>query len=309
MTLSDAGSRATIFDLQRFSIHDGPGIRTVVFFKGCSLRCPWCHNPEGVRVAPEVTWSASRCSACLTCLTVCPRRAVRVDADARIDWNLCDHCGECVKVCPSLALRHVGQAVSVDDLVQRCLADRDFYATSGGGVTLSGGEPVLQAGAAARLLRGLRSAGVHTLLETAGSYPFEMLEPLLPHLDQIYFDWKVPLPEQYRVHTGGDGHRIASNLARLLALGAPVRVRIPLVPGINDSADQAAAAARTLHQLGIRDVILLRYNHLWEAKLPTLSAPPPPLGVRARDDVSSIVAAFAAAGMEARPAWVGAEGN
>ncbi len=303
MSADTGAPRATVFDVQRFSLHDGPGIRTVVFFKGCSLRCPWCHNPEGLARTPEVTWLRGRCEECFECERTCPRGAVLCEAGRRIDWAACDHCGACVEACPSGALRRRGEELSVDDLYRRCMEDREFYAATGGGVTLSGGEPVLQAAVAGSLLERLRACGVHTLVETAGSYPFELLEPLLDRLDALYFDWKLPSPTDYAVVTGGGGLRVADNLRRLLARRVPVTVRVPQVPGLNDRPEQVRAMAATLRALGVREVVVLRYNDLWEAKLPTLSRPPPALGCKPGTAAEDMVAGLCAQGIEARASW------
>jgi pyruvate formate lyase activating enzyme len=180
---------ATIFDVQRFSVHDGPGIRTVVFFKGCSLRCRWCQNPEGIRPAPELAYFEDRCLAgCAACLTACEKRALGPSRAGRVAFDRCSACGDCLPPCPSGALRIAGREVGTGELLAEVLRDQTFYRSSGGGLTLSGGEPVLQSEFLQAFLPAAKNAGLHVVLETAGHYPFSLLEPLLPHLDLVLFD-------------------------------------------------------------------------------------------------------------------------
>jgi len=290
-----------VFDVQRFSIHDGPGIRTAVFFKGCSLRCRWCQNPESLRPQPELGFRADRCLDCGRCARACDRGAIVELARGRVDRARCDDCGACATDCPSGALHLIGRRVTADAVAAECLADRAFFDASGGGVTLTGGEPVIQSRFAAALLARLRERGVHTLLETAGAYPWKLLEPLLPHLDQIYFDWKLPRPGDYAAATGGDGDRVLANLARLVRAGAPVTVRAPLLPGLNTAPDDVARMAATLRAVGVGEIQLLRAHRLWEAKLVRLRP------LRDRDpevcasaaDERAIADAFAAAHVRA----------
>lgn len=271
---------ATVFDVQRFSLHDGPGIRTVVFFKGCSLACTWCQNPESLRRPAEVAFYSECCTDCGDCSQACPQGAVITDPSTYIDWSACDHCGRCVETCATDALRLVGRAYTVDSLLEVCLRDQAFARVSHGGVTLSGGEPVLSSRFLGELLPRLRSSDVHVLLETAGHYPWVMLEPLLAHLDHIYFDWKVPEISDYSACTGGDGRRVADNLTRLMRSSMPLTVRTPLVPGVCSTPDQLETLARTLLGLGVVEVSLLPYNHLWEAKLSRLDTTRRPAGIR-----------------------------
>jgi len=292
---------ATVFDVQRFSIHDGPGIRTVVFFKGCSLECRWCQNPEAVRAKPELAVYADRClgaDVCHKCAEECPRDALSVTEIVTVDRSRCDQCGACPAICPADALRMVGRGWTIEALVEECLRDRAYVDASGGGVTLSGGEPVLHAKFLLQFLPRLRAEGMHVVLETAGNYPWERLASLLPLLDEIYFDWKVPVND-YREHTGHDAARILDNLRRLVRENIPTTVRMPLIPGINTTPAQIADIAATLTACGVRDLALLRYNGLWEAKLPRLDTRQAPLGTLPPVDEHQIVSTFAAHGLDA----------
>ncbi len=272
---------ATIFDVQRFSVHDGPGIRTVVFLKGCGLRCAWCHNPEAVDRAPELAYYQDRClEGCRDCIDICAEDAIVDRREQRVLFDRCTVCGDCVDVCPADALVRIGREVSPEALLDEVSRDRSFYAASGGGVTLSGGEPFLQATFLRRFLPLARDERLHVAVETSGSCSFDIIEPLLPYIDLVLFDLKLMDAAEHEHFTGSRNEKIHTNLARLVERGAPLVVRMPVVPGINCGEENVAAAARFLDQLAIRDVQLLPYNHLWEAKLPRLATVRPPLGIR-----------------------------
>lgn len=274
-----------VFDVQRFSVHDGPGVRTVVFFKGCGLACEWCQNPEALRAAPELAYYADRClPGCRECLPTCEPHALRDERDRRVDFALCTACGACVEACPAAALRLVGEARGVEDLLAELLRDRPFYESSGGGVTFSGGEPVLHAAFLGELLPRLRREGVHVAIETSGRYAWPMLEGLLPWVDLVLFDVKVMDPDEHRRLTRHGNAEIHDNLRRVLASGVPVEVRMPVVPGRNTAGDNVEATARFLGGLGVPSLTLLPYNPLWEAKLPRIGTERRPLGIAAQGE-------------------------
>lgn len=274
--------RAMVFDVQRFSIHDGPGIRTVVFLKGCSLACEWCQNPEATKAGPEIAYYREHClPECHACEEVCPEEAILSDPAARVDFARCTACGDCVAVCPTRALRLVGRELSSGELLQELLRDRPFYAASGGGITFSGGEPVLHARFLEEFLPLARGEGLHVTLETAGSYPFELLEPLLPHVDLVLFDLKVVDQERHQRYTSRDNAVILENLRRLLDAGTTLEVRMPVVPGRNADDRNVQETAELLASLGVGRLTLLPYNHLWEAKLPRLGTARAPLHIAA----------------------------
>lgn len=295
-------NEATVFDVQRFSIHDGPGIRTVVFFKGCSLQCRWCQNPEGIHAKPELAVYTYRClgaDACGECVAECPRDAIKVAETVSVDRSRCDACGACPAVCPAEALRMVGQRWSVEALVEACLRDRAYAEASGGGVTFSGGEPVLHSEFLRQLLPVLRSHGMHLLLQTAGNYSWKRLAPLLPLLDEVYFDWKVPFGD-YPEYTGQDATRILDNLRRLVRERIPVTVRMPLVAAANTTTAQIAEIADTLMTSGVHELTLLQYHGLWEAKLSALDTHQAPMGAQTPVDARRVAADFAAHGVAVR---------
>jgi pyruvate formate lyase activating enzyme len=294
--------QAIVFDVQRFSIHDGPGIRSVVFFKGCSLACAWCQNPEAKQASPELAYYQERClPGCTRCL-VCPEDALHADRARRVDFTRCTACGACVDVCPAGALRRVGRSWAAAELLEAVLRDRAFYEASGGGVTLSGGEPVLHASFLAEFLPIVEAEGLHVALETCGAYPFELLEPLLPRLDLVLFDVKAADPLRHGRYTGQDNLQILENLAELRRRRVPLEVRMAVIPGWNSDAENVEATAKLLRELGVETLTLLPYNHLWEAKLPRLGTSRAPLGIRPPQPAfyTALEDAFAQHGVVAR---------
>ena len=267
-----------VFDVQRFSVHDGPGIRTTVFFKGCPLRCRWCQNPESLRPEPEIAFYADRCRGTRECRTVCPHDAIQWDGD-RIVRQRCDGCGRCADACAHDALRLVGRTASLDDLTQEVLRDLPFYEASGGGVTLSGGEPTLQMELMGAFARRCHDHGLHVGLQTCGLFRWEAFAPHLPLLGFIQFDLKLMDPVEHREMTGSDNRLILENARRLAAAGAPVSFRMPVVPGITDSEPNLRQIAAFLHGLDTPRIQLLRYHAMGEAKLPRIGSPRPPLGL------------------------------
>jgi pyruvate formate lyase activating enzyme len=268
-----------LFDVQRFCLHDGPGIRTTVFFKGCPLRCRWCQNPESHTPTPEMAFYRERCQACFRCEAVCPEQAITRRPEARIDFARCSACGACAAVCDPQAIVMIGQRWTVDRLVVEIEKDRDFFEDSDGGVTFSGGEPMGQHAFLARLLPPLKACGRHVTLETCGVFAWNRLEALLPHLDLIYFDLKHMAPDIHTALTGMDNTLIQENFRRLSPRFSHLRARMPLVPGINDDETNLRATARFLRTHRHDRIHCLPYHHLGEAKLPRLQTDLKPLNV------------------------------
>jgi len=224
-----------VFDIQRYSIHDGPGIRTTVFLKGCPLRCQWCHNPESLEQAAVVSYDASLCIACGRCVAACSREAhTLLHAGHEFDRSRCaqEPCGGCVEACPSQALELRGSVMSVSDVMAKVLRDREFFEYSGGGMTLSGGEPAAQPEFSVHLLARAKAAGLHTVLDTSGYGDREVFERMIPHTDLFLFDIKAD-PDRHEECTGVPLNPIRENLVRLCRSGARVAIRLPLVPGYN----------------------------------------------------------------------------
>ncbi len=263
-----------VFDLQRFSVHDGPGIRTTVFFKGCPLRCRWCQNPESLRPHPEVAFYADRCKSTGGCLEACPRGALRKEGE-RVERARCDACGLCVPACPFGAFRVVGRSLPVEKLAEEAQRDLPFFEASGGGVTLSGGEPTHQMEAMGALARLCREQGVSVGLQTCGAFQWNAFEPHLGRFDFIHFDLKAMDPELHRNLTGADNRAILENARRLARARAPVLFRMPVIPGQNDSAANLRATARFLKEVGAGTIHLLRYHRMGTSKAAPLGLPIP----------------------------------
>ncbi|NLE45847.1 MAG: glycyl-radical enzyme activating protein [Chloroflexi bacterium] len=242
-----------IFNIQRFSIHDGPGIRTTVFFKGCPLRCFWCHNPEGLRLQPELHFFPDRCIGCGECVTTCPRGAHVLEQGTHVfHRDLCIACGRCADTCYTNALELTGRHMTVHEVLEEVLRDRAFYDTSGGGVTLSGGEPLLQREFAVSLLSRCKEKDLHTAVETAASCQWKELEEILPFTDLFMIDIKHMNPDRHREVTGLSNERILSNIARVLSTGIPLTVRVPVIPGINADPQTITDIARFVSETAAR---------------------------------------------------------
>ncbi len=267
-----------VFNVQRYSLHDGPGIRTTVFLKGCPARCLWCHNPESQAVGPEVIRVETRCASCGTCETVCPHGAPPPGS------GRCTACGACVEACPAGARELVGRATTVDEVMVEVLRDRIFFQDSGGGVTFSGGEPLAQLEFLRALLTAARGHGLHTAVDTCGFAPREDLLGLVPLVDLFLFDVKLIDDERHRELTGLPTGPILHNLRALAEAHPSVWIRVPIVPGhTDDEADVAAIAALVDELPQIRHVSLLPFHATGGAKARRLgrpaaleSLPPPP---------------------------------
>ena len=285
-----------IFQIKRFAVHDGPGVRTTVFFKGCPLRCRWCHNPEGLESAPQLAYYPSKCLSCGECL-ICPTGAHTVGENGHVfDRAKCTACGACAKVCLGAALLFYGREVGVEDLLPELLADRAFYENSGGGVTLSGGECLCQSAFCAELLQALKGQGIHTAVDTCGAVPRAAFEAVLPYTDLFLYDIKAADEEVHRRATGQSNRLILENLAYLDGRGAKIEVRVPFVPGYNDA--EIGRIAELLKPLrNLTGVRVLPYHDLAGSKYlslgmrPTL---PPDLPTAAQ--IAAAEQALAAAG-------------
>jgi len=265
-----AGS-ALVLEIKGNSLDDGPGIRSVVFFKGCPLDCVWCHNPESKKRGYELSFDAGLCVACGACLGECPEKALSRKARGFIRRERCTLCFRCAGACPSGALSRVGRNMSIDDIMEKVRRDIPFYKTSGGGVTLSGGEPTVYMDFLSSLASSLKKEKIHTLLETCGLFDMNRFsEKVYPHLDQIYFDIKFFDDALHRKYCGASNRTILENFTKLhdmlLAGGIPVLPRTPLVPGITDGEKNISAIAAFLRSRNVKKAALLAYNPLWHGK-------------------------------------------
>jgi pyruvate formate lyase activating enzyme len=239
-----------VYDLQKFAIHDGPGIRTLVYMKGCPLKCLWCSTPQTQKKGFEILYNETNCKKCGRCGAVCPLKAIKVTEEAvEIDRVLCNNCAKCVEACPNQALELLGKRMTVDELFREVDKDSPFYRRSGGGVTVGGGEPTMQHEFVAALLQKCRQRYIHTAIETCGYVRGEHLEALLKHLDLVYVDVKHMDARKHKEITGVSNERILENVARACA-ERPVIIRIPTVPGINDSDDNVMDTALFARKLG-----------------------------------------------------------
>ena len=243
--------KGVIFDIQRFAVHDGPGIRSTVFFKGCSARCEWCHNPESFSMQSEMQFYKDRCINCGKCANLCLSGAHNISDEGQhiIDRNRCRVCEICTGECFHNALVISGREESIEEVLRQVLDDKLYYQESGGGVTLSGGEPVLQGDFCEALLKSLKNEGIHTILQTAGFYSYDKLKRLLPYLDLIMYDIKGLSGELYQQHIHADSSLALENLKNLDQEGIPIIVRTPCVKGVNDSAEEIEAVAKMLSTL------------------------------------------------------------
>ena len=279
----DAGAErdlvGTIYDIQGFSVQDGPGIRTTVFLKGCPLQCPWCHSPESRRFDIQLSWQSRKCigtELCGACLAACPRAAIdpgeisQPEAGdgglqlVQIDWSRCDDCGICAEQCPAGALSMWGRRYTVAEVVDRVLRDRPFFEKSGGGVTISGGEPLSQPEFTLALLKAFKEQGTNTALDTTGFAPWDILEKTLPYTDLFLLDLKNMDSHAHETLVGVPNESILENALRIAAGGGKIQIRLPVIPRFNDSEEDLKAFGRFAEELGeaVTLVQLLPYHAL-----------------------------------------------
>ncbi len=275
-----------ITSIQRFSLNDGPGIRTTVFFKGCNLRCAWCHNPETFALADDMMVDASKCIGCLHCVEVCPSGAQReIDGKHAFQRDLCTRCGACADVCFPGALEHTAKVMTCDDVMREILQDKAYYLDSGGGVTLSGGEAMLQADFAAEITAACHENGIECAVETNLAYELDPCEAVLRGFDLIMFDIKQMDSAQHKRWTGAGNETILANAQRVDGFGRPMIARVPLIPGATDDMANLAATVAFLATLkNLRYLEILNFNPLGEAKYRCLSLDNPFVTARPYSD-------------------------
>lgn len=261
-----------VFNIQRFCIHDGPGIRTTVFLKGCMLRCAWCHNPESQRADEEIICRSAKCVNCGGCSTVCPEGCHKIeDGVHKFDFSKCTVCRKCVDICPTMALEVVGKDYTVENVVEEVMKDAIFYKNSGGGVTLSGGDPFFQWDFSRELLAAFKEKGLHTAMETCGLTSEENIRESAEYCDLYLFDYKLTSPELHKEYTGADNKKILENIAILDFLGKEIVLRCPIIPGVNDTEEHFRGIAEIADSFEhITGVDLEPYHSLGESKMAEL---------------------------------------
>lgn len=266
---------ALIFDIKHNSLEDGPGIRSVVFFKGCPLNCQWCQNPEGKEHTRELWWDEKKCIADGACIEICPQDAISFEFPEFINRDLCDNCFRCVDVCPSTALKVTAISMSVDDIISQILPYKNYFATSGGGVTLSGGEATLHMKFVSILLQRLKALGIHTLIETSGYFDYQTFEELiLPYVDEVFYDIKFIDPHKHKQWCGVDNHLILDNFKllhkRSLIQNFKLLPRTALITNITDTEENIRSIALFYKSLSVKKTTLLPNNPTWLHKLDSL---------------------------------------
>lgn len=262
----DYNVQGTVFDIQRFSLHDGPGIRTIVFLKGCPLSCAWCSNPESQGLSPVVMYKRDECLHCGRCAAACRKKAISFEQKSFINRDICTSCGECVNVCPAGALVMKGKTMTVQQVVKELKKDATTYRRSGGGITLSGGEPLVQHKFAAELLHACKAQGWHTAMETTGFGSEEAVEEVIPFVDMVLLDIKHMYQEKHKQYTGVTNEVVLKNAQRISRISETV-VRVPVIPGFNDSMEEIEAIAKFAKTLrGVRTIHLLPYHTFGENK-------------------------------------------
>lgn len=271
--IGDRGDALTglVFDLQKFATHDGEGIRTLVFLKGCPLQCLWCSNPESLMPQPEINFVANNCVGCGKCRTVCPQDAIQHGEADRpgltVDRDRCTLCGQCAKFCYAGAINILGRYVTVPELMEMVERDRQFYDESGGGITFSGGEPLAQPQFLKAALKEAQRRGIHTAIETSSFARWEEYRPILENVDLVLTDIKHMDDKEHQRLTGVSNRLILENLQKISKLGIPMRLRLPLIPGLNDSEENLKATADFVQQLNnVQSLDILPYHRLGEMK-------------------------------------------
>ena len=267
--MADLFSKGIVYDIQRYSLHDGPGIRTIVFLKGCPLRCSWCCNPESQRSAVEVAYNQDLCIACDACVEACQSNAIHKYSEKsifRINKSVCTDCLQCVDVCPTNAIYSIGQEMTIQEVLDVVMKDASYYRRSGGGVTLSGGEPLVWSELCKRLLSRLYARNINTAVETCGCAPWEAFERVIDFVDLFLFDIKCMDSNLHLQLTGASNEGIISNLYNLRAKGKEIVIRAPIIPGINDSIENIKGIADLMNDLRIDEINLMPYHNLGSVK-------------------------------------------
>ena len=269
------GKTGIIFDIKKYAIHDGPGIRTTVFLKGCPLSCPWCHNPEGLSIKPQVVYNREKCIGCGECVTACPENALSLSPQGvETDFARCRHHGTCVLICPAEARESAGETISVENLVNIIAKDVPFYDESGGGVTFSGGEPLFQPEFLMAVLDACAILHIHRAVDTTGYTDSDTITAVAERSDLFLFDLKLMDPEKHKCYTGVSNRKILANLERIAGMDLDIIIRMPLLPGINDDDENIDKTGRFIAALpGVRKIDILPYHDFQKTKYSKFAIP------------------------------------
>ncbi len=263
-----SGVTGIIFDIKRYAIHDGPGIRTTVFFHGCPLACHWCHNPEGLSLRPRIIYAKNRCIGCGECVDVCPQHAIAMTPEGVLtNTRICDQCGVCTTVCMAAARKLTAKRMTVDRLLEIIKRDCLFYDESGGGVTFSGGEPLMQTDFLIEILDACGQYDIHRTVDTSGYADMAAIRAVAQRAELFLFDVKCIDPEKHKRYTGDSNAKILKNLEYLDSMGTNIIIRIPLIPGMNDDEEEMDRFDRFLSKLNsVQDVHILPYHNYQSKK-------------------------------------------
>ncbi|MBS7250387.1 MAG: glycyl-radical enzyme activating protein [Candidatus Freyarchaeota archaeon] len=289
------GREGMVFNIQKYSIHDGPGIRTTVFLKGCPLRCEWCANPESINPYPEIFFREEKCERCERCIGACPLKAIQMsEGGAQIDRTKCNLCMKCVEVCPTGAISQIGKKMTLEEIVKEVVQDEIFYRNSGGGITASGGEPLYQAKFTLNLLRECKNRGLHTALDTTGHAKWEVLDEISNYTDLVLFDIKHLDSEIHQKGTGVGNELILKNLDKILKKGVTVWARIPIIPNFNNSPQYIETLAKFLSKKPFQKISILNYHEWGKHKYKLLGREYPlkethPLSEEELKDIKNII--------------------
>ncbi len=260
--------KGLIVDINRFSLNDGPGIRTTVFLKGCPLKCKWCHNPESLELKPQLSFNREKCNNCFKCVEVCPSKVHQIINNKHyVDFNLCELHNDCNNVCPNEALTIIGKEKTVDEIIEIVLRDKDYYNNSGGGITISGGEPMMQFEFTKQILEGSKENSIHTCIETCGQSSTKKYLEIMEYVDLFLFDYKESDQIKHKEYTGVSNKLILQNLSALYNAGTNIILRCPLIPGINDSEDHLNGIANLYKQYpNLAGIEIMPYHNLGNDK-------------------------------------------
>lgn len=257
--------KGKIFDIKQFAVHDGPGIRTTVFFKGCPLNCWWCHNPEGISPGDDIFFYKTKCIGCGTCIEVCPENAIKQEDAISIDRDKCTSCGICADNCPSDALKNAGRTVTSDEVIAEIRKSIIFYDSSNGGVTFSGGEPLMQPEFLKDLIDGCREEEIHITLDTSGHVDTDTFESIIDDVDLFLYDLKIMDDEKHKKYTGTSTDKVLKNLKLLSKKGKEVIIRFPVIPGITDTDENIEKIIDFLSDIkNVSEIDILPYHNVEE---------------------------------------------